>query len=138
MSETWGINRNKEIEMLTTLIVCATKHGGTEKCANGPKNRLAGQTELVNLKKSVKIDLNDYVAIIIGGSIHAGQIQKRVKRFCSNRFDLLNQKRIGLFVCCMEEGEKATNQFNEAFPKELMNHASATEENIIEFANQMN
>jgi len=124
--------------MLTTLIVRATKHGCTKKCANEPKNRLAGQTELVNLKKSVKIDLNDYVAIIIGGSIHAGQIQKRVKRFCSNRFDLLNQKRIGLFVCCMEEGEKATNQFNEAFPKELMNHASATEENIIEFANQMN
>ena len=124
--------------MLTTLIVCATKHGCTKKCANEPKNRLIGQTELVNLKKSVKIDFNDYVAIIIGGSIHAGQIQKRVKRFCSNRFDLLNQKRIGLFVCRMEEGEKATNQFNEAFPKELMNHASATEENIIEFANQMN
>ena len=124
--------------MLTTLIVCATKHGGTEKCANEPKNRLIGQTELVNLKKSVEIDFNDYVAIIIGGSIHAGQIQKRVKRFCSNRFDLLNQKRIGLFVCRMEEGEKATNQFNEAFPKELMNHVSATEENIIEFANQMN
>ena len=29
-------------------------------------------------------------------------------------------------MCCMEEGEKATNQFNEAFPDELIQHASAT------------
>ena len=36
-------------------------------------------------------------------------------------------KRVGLFLCCMEEGDNAEKQFSEAFPPELRNHAIATE-----------
>lgn len=108
------------------LIVYSTKHGCTEKCANKLKNRLTGEIELLNLKNSIKMDLNNYETIIIGGSIHAGQIQKKVKQFCRNNLNLMKEKKIGLFICCMEEGEKATNEFKEAFPEELIKHASAT------------
>lgn len=111
---------------MKTLIVYTTKHGCTEKCAIKLKSSLTGETELRNLKKSAKIDLNDFKVIIIGGSIHLGQIQKKIKQFCLNNLDLLKGKKIGLFLCCMEEGEKAANQFNEAFPEELIKHASAT------------
>ena len=111
---------------MKTLIVYATKHGCTEKCANELKNNITGEIELLNLKKSAKTDLNNFGAIIIGGSIHVGQIQKKVKQFCLNNLDLLKKKKVGLFVCCMEQGEKATSQFNEAFPEELIKHASAT------------
>ena len=92
---------------MKTLIVYATKHGCTEKCANELKNNLTGEIELHNLKKSVKTDLNDFWTIIIGGSIHVGQVQKNVKQFCLNNLDLLIEKKIGLFLCCMEQGKKA-------------------------------
>jgi len=110
---------------MKTLIVYATRHGCTEKCALKLQNSFAGETQLLNLKKSAKINLNDFETIIIGGSIHAGQIQKKVKNFCQKNSDLLKTKKIGLFVCCMEEGEKAAKQLEEAFPTELLKHASA-------------
>jgi len=111
---------------MKTLIAYSTRHGCTEKCAIKLQNSLTGETQLFNLKKSAKVDLNDFGTIIIGGSIHAGQIQKKVKQFCLKHIDLLKTKKIGLFICCMEEGEKATKQLEEAFPEELIKHASAT------------
>jgi menaquinone-dependent protoporphyrinogen oxidase len=41
-------------------------------------------TRLYNLKKNDKPDLGQYDQIIVGGSIHAGMIQKSVKDFCKN------------------------------------------------------
>ena len=108
------------------LIVFATKHGCTERCANKLKDKLTGEIDTVNLKNSSQINVSNYETVIIGGSIHAGKIQKKVRKFCQNYLSILIDKRIGLFICCMEEGEKATNQFNEAFPDELIQHASAT------------
>ncbi|MEN8117436.1 MAG: flavodoxin domain-containing protein, partial [Bacteroidota bacterium] len=63
--------------------------------------------------------------VIIGGSIHAGQIQKRIKEFSIKNLDELQTKELGLFICCMEEGEKAHTQLMEAYPEELHNHAKA-------------
>lgn len=107
------------------LIAYSTKHGCTEKCADRLKNMLTGEIELLNLKNSNTIDLNNYETIIIGGSIHAGQIQKRVKKFCLNKLNMLKEKKVGLYICCMKEGKDAETEFNEAFPEELINHASA-------------
>ena len=66
-----------------------------------------------------------YDTIIIGGSIHAGMVQKSIQKFCKNHIELLLKKKIGLFLCCMEKGEKADEQFRNAFPKELQDHAQA-------------
>ena len=97
---------------MKTLIVYLTKHDCTEKCADILKNNLSGVIELLNLKKSAKPDLNNYGTSIIGGSIHVGQIQKKIKRVCLNHLDLLCGEKIGLFICCMEKGEKAGTLFN--------------------------
>jgi len=35
-------------------------------------------------------------------------------------------KKLGLFLCCMEEGEKANEQFENAYPENLRKHATAT------------
>ncbi len=111
---------------MKTLIVYATRHGSTEKCAKKLQDSLAGEVRILNLKKSAKINLNDFETIIIGGSIHAGKIQKKVKNFCLKNIELLKTKKIGLFICCMEEGEKAAKQLEEAFPEDLLKHALAT------------
>jgi len=107
-----------------TLIVYVTTHGCTEKTAQMLEELLEDDVSLVNLKKSSRPDLSWFDTIIIGGSIHAGQIQRRVKSFCQEHLDTLKQKRLGLFLCCMEEGETAQKQFDEAFPAELRTHAA--------------
>lgn len=111
---------------MKTLIAYSTKHGCTEKTAQQLKQYLGGNITLVNLKKDSKPKLEKYDRVIIGGSIHAGQIQKRVKEFCTNNLEELMLKELGLFICCMEEGEKAQQQFSDAYPAELQERAKAT------------
>lgn len=111
---------------MKTLIAYATNHGCTQKAALELKDLFGGKTQLVNLKETPKPDIKDFDRIIIGGSIHAGRIQRNVKQFCENNFKEFKDKEIGLFICCMEKGEKASIQFNDAFPKLLRQHAKAS------------
>jgi len=110
---------------MSTLIVYITRHGCTEKAAEKLENSLDDDVTIVNLKKNSKPDLSSFDTIIIGGSIHAGQIQKKIKKFCRENLSTLLQKRLGLYLCCMEEGDTAQKQFEEAYPAELRNHAAA-------------
>ena len=111
---------------MKTLIVYATNHGCTEKISEQMKNYLGGNVTLVNLKKEPNPSIEPYQRVIVGGSIHAGQIQKRVKEFCNHNLNELRKKELGLFICCMEEGETAGKQFDEAYPEELQRYAKAT------------
>ena len=77
---------------------------------------------LFNLKTSKNIDLSAFDRVIIGGSIHAGNIQNKIKEFCKNNQDLLLEKPLGLFLSCMEE-DKAQEQFDNAYPEPLRKHA---------------
>jgi menaquinone-dependent protoporphyrinogen oxidase len=111
---------------MKTLIAYTSRHGSTEKCANKLKEKLPGEIDIYELKTANKLNLFDYETIIIGGSIHAGNVQAKVKKFCNKNLGKLKEKKLGLFLCCMGEGEKAESQFNAAFPEELINHATAT------------
>lgn len=111
---------------MKTIIVFCTHHGCTEKVARQIQNSLGDETTLHNLKSKNQPDLNDFNRIIIGGSIHAGQIQKKVKEFCAKNLDTLLEKELGIFICCMEEGEKAEKEMQDVFPEELLRHAKAT------------
>ena len=111
---------------MKSVIIYTTTHGCTEKCVVKLQQQLGGNAKLVNIKKSKLDNLEYYETIIIGGSIHAGQIQRRIKKFCQTNLDTLKKKKIGIFLCCMEEGETAQKQFQDAFPDELIEHATAT------------
>ncbi len=111
---------------MKTLIVYATHHGCTKEISEQMKSYLGGDVSLVNLKKETISSLNDFSRVIIGGSIHAGQIQKRVKAFCQTNLKELQSKELGLFICCMEEGEIAQHQLAGAYPEELIQRAKAT------------
>ncbi|WP_346862262.1 flavodoxin domain-containing protein [uncultured Draconibacterium sp.] len=110
---------------MKTLIAYSTTHGCTEKTANELKSFLGGSVQLVNLKQNPQLKISDYDKIIIGGSIHAGRVQKSVKDFCAKNLNELQEKELGLFICCMEEGEKARTQLFNAFPEELHQKAKA-------------
>ncbi len=110
---------------MKTLLVYETTHGCTEKCARKLSELLDTEADIVRLRRAGRINLGQYDTIIIGGSIHAGMMQSRVRNFCYEHYERLKKKKLGLFICCMEEGERAEEQFNNAFPGEFRNGAVA-------------
>ena len=124
---------------MNTLIAYATKYGSSEKCAKILSQSLTGNVDLCNLKTEKDLDLSKYNIIIIGSSIYIGQIRKEAKEFCTNKLEELRNKKIGLYICCMREGEEALVQTKNAFPKELFDNAVAKEYFGGEFSfNKMN
>jgi menaquinone-dependent protoporphyrinogen oxidase len=111
---------------MKTLIVYATTHGCTEKVSMQMKELLGDDVVLANLTNEFSPSLENYDRIIIGGSIHGGQIQKRMKEFCKKNLEILQNKELGLFICCMEEGEIARRQLLSAYPEELHRMARAS------------
>ncbi|WP_026567026.1 flavodoxin domain-containing protein [Bacillus sp. UNC41MFS5] len=108
------------------LIVYCSSHGTTEKAVRFLSEILKGEVQTVDLKREkVEIDLRNFDTIIIGGSIHAGNIQRRIKQFTTHNYDTLFEKEVGLFLCCMLDGETAIVQFNHAFPQELRKNSAA-------------
>jgi len=110
---------------MKTAIIYASKHGCTDKCAHTLANELNNNAVLINLDVSTDVNFDEFNTVIIGGSIHAGSMNKKIKKFTEKSIDLLNQKKTGLFICCMEEGEKALEQFQTAYPESLRNKAIA-------------
>ncbi|MED4226358.1 flavodoxin domain-containing protein [Neobacillus cucumis] len=111
---------------MKSLIVYCSSHGTTEKVVGVLNERLIGKVVSVDLNhdKSI-VDLKEFDAVIMGGSIHAGMIQRRIKRFIQAHHEELLGKELGLFLVCMREGEMAVEQFNNAFPQDLRKNAVA-------------
>lgn len=109
---------------MNTLVVYASKHGTAEKCATELSQKLEGRVELCNIKKGKLPELSQYERVIIGGSIYVGRIQKEISEFCANNLSLLKQKKIGLFLCCMNQKEYDV-QLKNAFPGELIERAAS-------------
>lgn len=101
------------------LIVFSSSHGTTAKAAQLLKENIPEEVDIIDLGKEPKPNLKNYASVILGGSIHAGSIQTKVKQFIKENQPVLLTKQIGLFLCCMFEGEKAIKQFETAYPQEL-------------------
>lgn len=108
---------------MKTAIIYASKHGTTEKVVHKMKALLgADNCTLINLKNADAIDLNSYSQLIIGGSIHAGQIQRRVKSFLEKNTVAILEKRFALFLVYMNEPDR-DKQIEKAFPEILRKKA---------------
>ncbi len=110
---------------MKTLIVYMSSHGCTENTASELSQQLNGEVTIINLKIDSDPDPLMFDRVIIGGSIHAGQIQKKVKDFCIKNKETLLNKELGLFICCMYEGEVAQKQLMDAFPEEFHRNAKS-------------
>ncbi len=109
---------------MATLIAYATKHGITEKCARELQKRLAGGADLWNLKNGMP-DLSRYDAVILGVSVYAGMPRKQIKTFAKEHEAELAKKKLGLFLCCLSDGEQAQKQMEAAYPQGLRGAAIA-------------
>ena len=110
---------------MRTLIVYGTTYGCTEKCAFKLTGHIKNDVSLINLEGKKEFDVADYEIVIIGGSIRLGRMNRSVSNFCKKNLNELLKKRIGLFICCMNEIEQAKEYLDAAFPRELQSQAIA-------------
>jgi menaquinone-dependent protoporphyrinogen oxidase len=115
------------VDVMKSLIVFCSSHGTTAKAAHLIRKHLEGDVITINLNRTkLHSDIDIFDAVIIGGSIHAGMIQRKVKKFVKENQEVLRTKQLGLFLCCAHEGELAKEQFENAYPKELRDAAVVT------------
>jgi len=110
---------------MTTLILYGTTHGTTEKCAFKLANCFADDVAVLTLEENNGIDITGYDTVIIGGSIRLSRMNRSVSNFCRKYLNGLMHARIGLFICCMNEIDRAKEYLESNFPKELQQQAIA-------------
>lgn len=107
---------------MKTAIIYASSHGAAEECARRLKEGLGEGAELFNLSRERLPDLSAWDRVIIGGSVHAGQVQGKLRRLMKKHAPELAAKPLGLFLCSLENSRE---QFDKIFPEELRSHAAA-------------
>jgi menaquinone-dependent protoporphyrinogen oxidase len=108
------------------LIVYATKHGTTGKAVDLLSQELEKHdVHPININKSNPPAVENFDVVIVGGSIHAGRIQGKIKKYLATNQNALLKKKLGLFICCMEKDHKARDEFETVYPEELKKHAIA-------------
>ena len=107
---------------MKTLILYASSHGTVRQCVEELASLLDGDVDLADLGKERMPVLEPYSKLVIGGSIHAGQLQGRVKRVLGQVAGALPEKKLGLFLCSME---KSREQFEKVYPESLRARAAA-------------
>ena len=111
---------------MKTLIVYATKYGGTKTCAERVAMRLPGGADLFELTRASDVDIAAYDTVIVGCPVYMGKPRKEAMAFCETYQDVLLTKNLGLFLCCLQDLDKTVKQqMALAFPKALQQHASS-------------
>ncbi|MDP4083315.1 MAG: flavodoxin domain-containing protein [Bacillota bacterium] len=113
---------------MKNVIIYTTKYGSVENAAKLLKEHLAGEALLVNIMNENPPGLEKFDNVMIGGSIYAGRIQKKLSKFVVKNLPQLLTKRVGLFVCAGEKEQSVREkELVNAFPKELFEHAVVKE-----------
>lgn len=110
---------------MKNLIIYMSKHGTTRKVAHQLQEKLGAEsTALVDIEHGVIPDLDQFSTVIIGGSIHIGHIQRKIRKYCEKHEKELLTKNLGLFICLMSK-ETGQEEFDAAYPEVLRKHAKA-------------
>lgn len=102
---------------MKTLILYASNTGTVKDCAL-KLNEMIPQSEAVDITKALP-DPNGYDRVILGASIRAGRINKKIAEYAENTLPILLTKETGLFICCAD-ASKVNGYFVEYFPGELI------------------
>lgn len=108
---------------MKTLVAFASKYGTTKSCAEAIADRITGDADVIDIKRSRTLSFDEYDSIVIGGPIYAGKVMSAVPAFCDKHRTALLERTVGLFICCLYEGETALSELDGAFPAWLKAHA---------------
>ena len=108
---------------MKTLIAYRSKYGAAASCARALAQRLTMETVVADLAQRPWPDPSQFDAVLIGGSIYTGRIQREVGRFCESNRRALSGRPVGLYICCMYQGDQAQAQLQGAYPQWLSSRA---------------
>ena len=111
---------------MKVLIAYRTRYGATASCARRLSERLRAQAVVVDLAGPRPPSATEFDAVLIGGSIYGGKVQREVSSFCDREQRALLARPVGLFLCCLLQGERAEAQLRSSFPDWLTAHAFQT------------
>lgn len=103
---------------MRNLIVYSTMYGCTEKCANNIKEKLKGDTVVINVENKSIPQLNEFDNVVLGSSIKVGKIGKSLSKYIEKNKEELMRKRLGIFVC---GGDNETDYLKQNFPEDIYN-----------------
>ncbi len=110
---------------MKVVIAYRTKYGCTETVARLIADRLRAETTLVDLARTHDPDLSAADAVVVGGSIYGGKVQREIGAFCDRQRDALLGRKVALFICCPLRGEEAEAELAASFPRWLNAHATS-------------
>ncbi len=105
---------------MKTLIVYSTIYGFAGKCAQTIKSQLNHQADIVNIMTDSPIDPSGYENVVLGGSIYAGSIQKKLLAYINTYKNTLLSKNLYLFI---SSAESETDYCSKVFPHEITDAA---------------
>jgi len=107
------------------LIVYRSKYGFTAERSRALAQRITSECTVYDLAARGVPDPRNFDVVLVGGSIYGGKIQREVSAFCDRYSPVLRERRVGLFIGCLYEGDHARAQLQAAFPDWLTGHAFA-------------
>jgi menaquinone-dependent protoporphyrinogen oxidase len=110
---------------MKTLIIYASRHGCARRAAEKIGEAFGDGVEICDVRQSAQFKLDQFERVIIGGSIHIGKIQSRIRNYIEKNLAQLLEKQVGLFICHMAEAAEAEQEFTNAYPQQLIEHAAA-------------
>ena len=110
---------------MKAALVYRSRYGTTERCAREIASGIHCDADLFDLRRKPVPILNEYGLVIIGGPIYAGKGMVAIRRFCDAHREELLQRDVGLFICCLYDGEKAEEELARSYPEWLAAHAYA-------------
>lgn len=104
---------------MNKLLLYTSKTGSTKKCAE----YIANDTNVELLEVSnFKGSLDSYNTIILGTPVYVGQIDKVLSEFIKTNEDLLLNKDLIIYLCCMNQ-DTYDEMINLNFSEKIRNHA---------------
>ncbi|MDO4773559.1 MAG: flavodoxin domain-containing protein [Candidatus Saccharibacteria bacterium] len=106
---------------MKTAIIYASQHGTTKYCA-ALLAKLLPDAVAIDVTEAPALEAYD--CVVLGTAIYAGRGMHEMAQWCSAHLDSLQQRRLGLFICCMNTNDETVQrQLRKAFPNELQQHA---------------
>jgi menaquinone-dependent protoporphyrinogen oxidase len=88
---------------MKTLICYAGKYSTAKKVADELAGLLGSQTKTHDLKYPLNVRIEDFDAVVIGGSVYMGKLNPLVNKFCIQHESIMLNKYIGVFICGLQE-----------------------------------
>ena len=110
---------------MKTLIAYSSKYGTTRDCANRLARKLKGPSVVIDLSRS-KPDPRIYDAVIIGGPVYMGKMNRPTASYCATYAGHIGDKPLGLFICHMDRETDVDQQISNVFPPELVDKSSVS------------